>query len=101
MTAVQTKGFGKVEYKQLAKAKISKNRNLVISECSKGGFTIAQQVVVSDDVAEVSLFMKGAYHIASLDELIAVRDAMDEAIASVVKAEEENEVNDGINWDES
>ena len=99
MTAIQTKGSGKAEYKQLSKAKISKNRNLVISECSKGGFTIAQQVVVSDDVSEVSLFMKGAYHVADFDSLVAVRDAFDEAIGAVMRDSEGDDGEDDIDWD--
>ncbi len=99
MTAIRTRGAGKAEYKQLASAKITKNRNLVVSECSKGGYTIAQQVMVSDEVSSVSMFMKGAYHIADLDALIAVRDALDVAIGKAIE-EDEAETEEGkIDWD--
>lgn len=100
MTAIQTKGSGKAEYKQLSKAMVTKNRNIVISECSKGGFTIAQQLVVSDDQNEVSVFMKGAMHIHDFTALVAIRDALDEAIGAVVEEEEGNGPEDDVNWDE-
>ena len=99
MTAIQTKGSGKAEYKQLSKAMVTKNRNIVISECSKGGFTIAQQLVVSDDQNEVSVFMKGAMHIYDFTALVALRDALDEAIGAVIE-EEGNGPEDDVNWDE-
>lgn len=100
MTAIQTKGSGKAEYRQLSKARVTKNRNIVISECSKGGFTIAQQLVVSDDQNEVSVFMKGAMHIYDFDALIAVRDALDEAIGAVIEDEEGESIENNVDWDE-
>ena len=100
MTAIQTKGSGKAEYRQLSKARVTKNRNIVISECSKGGFTIAQQLVVSDDQNEVSVFMKGAMHIHDFDALIAVRDALDEAIGAVIEDEEGESIENNVDWDE-
>ncbi len=100
MTAIQTKGSGKAEYRQLSKARVTKNRNIVISECSKGGFTVAQQLVVSDDQNEVSVFMKGAMHIHDFDALIAVRDALDEAIGAVIEDEEGESLENNVDWDE-
>lgn len=100
MTAIQTKGSGKAEYRQLSKARVTKNRNIVISKCSKGGFTIAQQLVVSDDQNEVSVFMKGAMHIYDFDALVALRDAIDEAIGIVIEEEEGDGPEDDVNWDE-
>lgn len=99
MTAIQTKGSGKAEYKQLSYARVSKSKNIVVSKCSKGGFTIAQQLVVADDQNEVSVFLKGAYHIKDLDALIAVRDALDEAIGKSIEDEESESEEDGVNWD--
>lgn len=100
MTAIQTKGSGKAEYTQLSKARVTKNRNIVISKCSKGGFTIAQQLVVSDDQNEVSVFMKGAMHIRDMDALISLRDAFDEAIRAAIEEEEGNGPEDDVDWDE-
>lgn len=99
MTAIQTNKNGRVEYEKLSYAKVSKSKNIVVSKCSRGGFTIAQQLVVSDDQNEVFVFLKGAYHIKDLDALIAVRDAIDEAIQKV-EDEGIEEEDDGVDWDE-
>lgn len=99
MTAIRTNKTGKAEYEQLSSARVTKSKNIVVSKCSKGGFTIAQQLVVNDDKNEVSVFLKGAYHIRDLDSLISLRDAIDEAIGKSVKSEEAN-VEDDYDWDE-
>ncbi len=99
MTAIRTNKTGKAEYEQLSSARVTKSKNIVVSKCSKGGFTIAQQLVVSDDQNEVSVFLKGAYHIRDIDALIAVRDAIDEAIGKVMESEE-GSVEDDVDWDE-
>lgn len=67
-------------YEVLSSAKISKHRNAVISKCSKGGVTIAQQLEVEDKNDVSRVFLKGAFHIFSVDELVAFRDAIDEAV---------------------
>lgn len=66
----------KTEYTEIARAGISDAKNVVISNCSKGGYTIAQQMVVKDGKSEVGIFMKGAIHIADLEALKRVRDAL-------------------------
>lgn len=99
MTAIRTNKTGKAEYEQLSSARVTKSKNIVVSKCSKGGFTIAQQLVVSDDQNEVSVFLKGAYHIRDIDALIAVRDAIDEAIGKVMESEE-GSIEDDVDWDE-
>lgn len=99
MTAIRTNKTGKAEYEQLSSARVTKSKNIVVSKCSKGGFTIAQQLVVSDDQNEVSVFMKGAYHIRDIDALIAVRDAIDEAIGKVMESED-GSIEDDVDWDE-
>lgn len=99
MTAIRTNKTGKAEYEQLSSARVTKSKNIVVSKCSKGGFTIAQQLVVSDDQNEVSVFLKGAYHIRDIDALIAVRNAIDEAIGKVIESEE-GSVEDDVDWDE-
>lgn len=99
MTAIRTNKTGKAEYEQLSSARVTKSKNIVVSKCSKGGFTIAQQLVVNDDQNEVSVFLKGAYHIRNIDALISLRDAIDEAINKSVKSDEGN-VEDDYDWDE-
>lgn len=70
----------KLQYKQYAKAKIADFRNLVISACSKGGFTMAQQVEVNENGNPMCIFLKGAFHIDSISGLIAIRDALNETL---------------------
>ena len=38
------KSNNKVEYIEIARAKVTKSRNIVISNCSEGGFTIVLKV---------------------------------------------------------
>lgn len=70
----------KLQYEQYAKAKIANSRNLVISACSKGGFTIAQQIEVDEGNNSIYIFLKGAFHIDSISGLIAIRDALNETL---------------------
>lgn len=96
---VQNSCGSKVEYEQLSSARVSNSRNVVVSRCSRGGFTVAQQVVIEDDGHEMTMFMKGAYHVKDLDALIALRDAIDLAIDKTVRREEADEEELGIEWD--
>lgn len=84
----------KIEYHELSKAKITDSRNFVISSCSKGGFTIAQQLEAKENNKTTSVFMKGAFHVDDLHGLYNIRDAINLAI----KITEEN-MSDEINWD--
>lgn len=99
MVAVRTVKPGRAEYTQLATVRVSKSKNIVISKCSKGGFTIAQQLVVADDSNEVSVFLKGAYHIRDLKALEGVRDAISEAIEAA-RDMGIDEPGDGVAWDD-
>ena len=36
----------KITYEEISSAKVTDKRNVVISSCSRGGYTIAQQVTV-------------------------------------------------------
>ena len=71
----------RIEYSEITRAKVNKNRNVVISSCSKGGYTVAQQIVVNeDDGTQTNLFLKGAIHIDDVESLEALRDALTVAI---------------------
>lgn len=76
--------YKKAHYTELSNAEITENRNIIISECSKGGFTVAQQLKA--DGAKV--FMKGALHIDNLEGLYNLRNALNIAVDKV--AEKEN-----------
>ena len=86
----------KIKYEEISKANISDARNLVISYCSKGGFTLAQQMLAKDGKLEVAVFLKGATHIKDIEALVRVRDAINIAIQVA-----EERVEAGDDWDES
>lgn len=85
----------KIEYTEISRAKVTDSRNIVISSCSKGGFTIAQQLEAKENDKTTSVFLKGAFHIDDLHGLYNLRDAVNLAI----KITEEN-VNDEAEWDD-
>lgn len=84
----------KVEYNELSRAKVTDSRNVVISNCSKGGFTIAQQLEAKENDKTTSVFLKGAFHVDDIHGLYNIRDAINLAI----NITEENS-NNGIDWD--
>lgn len=84
----------RIEYNELARAKVTDSRNIVISNCSKGGFTIAQQLEARENDKVTSVFLKGAFHVDDLHGLYNLRDAVNLAI----KVTEEN-ISDETDWD--
>ena len=85
----------KIEYYELSRAKVTDSWNIVISNCSKGGFTIAQQLEAKENDKTTSVFMKGAFHVEDIHGLYNLRDAVNLAI----KTSEENS-EDSDAWDE-
>jgi hypothetical protein len=84
----------KVEYNEISRAKVTDSRNIVISACSKGGFTIAQQLEAKENDKTTSVFLKGAFHVDDLHGLYNIRDAINLAI----KVTEENSESEA-DWD--
>ena len=76
----------KIDYCEISRAKITDSRNIIISNCSKGGFTIAQQLEAKENDKITSVFLKGAFHVDDLHGLYNIRDAINLAI----KITEEN-----------
>ena len=84
----------KIEYTELSRAKVTDSRNSVISSCSKGGFTVAQQLQAKENDKTTSVFLKGAFHVEDVNGLYNLRDAVNVAI----KMAEESGPNDE-DWD--
>ncbi len=84
----------KIEYTELSRAKVTDSRNIVISSCSKGGFTVAQQLQAKENDKTTSVFLKGAFHVEDVNGLYNLRDAVNVAI----KMAEESGPNDE-DWD--
>lgn len=85
----------RVEYKELSRAKVTDSRNIIISDCSKGGYTIAQQLEAKENNKTTSVFMKGAFHVEDIHGLYNLRDAVNLAIKISEEKSEENE-----SWDD-
>lgn len=84
----------KIEYCELSKAKITDSRNIVISRCSKGGFTVAQQLEAKENDKVTTVFMKGAFHVDDVHGLYNLRDAINLAIKMVEESTEDTEWDD-------
>lgn len=85
-----------IQYEEIAKAEVSATRNVVISSCSKGGFTIAQQLVAKEDAKKDTIvYLKGAFHIDNIDGLYNIRDALNAAIQAIEEGPEVEET-----WDD-
>lgn len=75
----------KMTYNELSSASISDKRSIVISECSAGGFTLAQQMIVEEGNIKTKLFLKNAIHIDGINNLYELRDALNMAIDKIEK----------------
>jgi hypothetical protein len=70
----------KVTYKEIASGSIGENKSLVISECSRGGFTLGQKLTVNDGGKNIDIFLKGAIHIDSIESLENICRAFEKAL---------------------
>jgi len=86
----------KVEYTEISKARVSDTRHIVISECSKGGYTLAQRMEVLEGEGDkkTQVYLKGASHINDLQGLYNLRDAINLAIKKV-----EQGITEADDWD--
>ncbi len=72
--------MNKVEFTKISTAKIQEKRDMVISRCSKGGYTLAQRVFVKEGNNTTTVYMKGAIHVDSIDGIVNLRDALNVVI---------------------
>lgn len=89
------KKITKPEYTEIVSARITDNKSIVISDCSNGGFTIAQRVEIEENNHVNKIYLKGAFHIKDIHGLYELRDACNLVIQKV----EEREMDDA-DWDE-
>lgn len=82
------------EYIEIVSAKVTDNRSIVISDCSNGGFTIAQRMEVKENNHINKIYLKGAFHIKDIHGLYELRDALNYVINEVEERNEEDE-----SWD--
>lgn len=91
--------MAEITYKEICRAKIANTRNAVISKCSKGGYTLAQQLEVQEDKSKTSVFLKGALHIDSLESLCELRNALNVVIQKEQEKSNENDEESDEDWD--
>lgn len=92
-----TSNAGRTQYRELSKAKVTDTRNVVISECSRGGFTIAQQIEAKEAGCVTTLFMKNAIQVDSIERLVDFRNAINVAIK--MAEDDVNESFDDDDWE--
>lgn len=85
-----------ISYNELSVAKIQEKRNIVISSANKGGYTLAQQVVVPEGNRETKIFLKHGIIFDDLEGLYNLRDALNIAI----EKEEKKRADEELDWDE-
>ena len=86
----------KPKYIEVAKAPISDKRNIVISNCSTGGYTIAQQSLIEEGDIKTWMFYRGAIKVKDLEHLYNVRDALNIAIKKIEEQIEEEKAWDDV-----
>lgn len=59
----------KTTYNPVWQVKLSDNKFLVLSECSKGGYTLGQKIIAKDGENDIDIFLKGTVHIKDIDTL--------------------------------
>jgi len=85
-------------YLEIAKARTQEKRNIVISAFSEGGFTMAQQLEVTEGNHTICVFLKGAFHVDDIHGLYNLRDALNVAI---MKIENKDSIHNKNNdWEE-
>ena len=70
-------------YNELASAPIQDKRDIVISEFSSGGYTLAQRLNVEEGGKKTSVYIKNSIHIDTVDGLINLRDALNMALDKI------------------
>lgn len=76
------KKMSKNVYTELACAKIQPKRELVISQRDKGGFTLAQRILVEEGKKTTAVYMKNAIHVCDVEGLRDLRDALNIVLES-------------------
>ena len=64
------------DFREVASAKIQDKRELVVSKRGKGGYTIAQRILVEEGKKTTTMYLKGAIHIDGIEGIESLRDAL-------------------------
>ena len=87
--------MNKVSYDEVARVKMSNTRDVVISKCSKGGYTIAQKILIDKDEKPTSIFFFFSIKVNDIDGIKVIKETIDMAIKKLKGSEDES-----IEWDD-
>lgn len=73
------------DFTEISSARIQETRDLVISKRNKGGYTLAQRILVEEGKKTTTMYLKGAIHVDNIDGIQNLRDAL-----NVVLEQEQN-----------
>lgn len=77
-----------IQYIKLCTVQTQPNKAFVISKCSRGGFTLAQQVSVeNEDGTKSNFFMKNALHINSIEALDGLKQGLEAVLEKAKNGE--------------
>ena len=76
---------GEVKYNELSSAQINDTKSIVISEYSKGGFTLAQKICAEDGNKKIPMYLKNPIQIDDINGLQNLRDALNVALEILEK----------------
>lgn len=83
--------MSKDDFREIASAKIQDKRELVISKRGKGGYTLAQRILVEEGNKTTTMYLKNAIHIDTVEGIQNLRDALNLVIQqNECGAKEEN-----------
>lgn len=68
--------MSKDDFREIASAKIQDKRELVISKRGKGGYTLAQRILVEEGNKTTTMYLKNAIHIDTVEGIQNLRDAL-------------------------
>lgn len=73
----------KITYHELARAEIQPNRDIVISQRSKGDYILTQMLKVNEEDRVTNVFLKNSTIVRDVDGLYNLRDALNVAITAI------------------
>lgn len=76
------------KYTPIATANLTDKKRIVISNCSSGGYTLAQQLDIMENGSTNRVFLKGAIHTNDVTGLETLRDVLNVAIQNINENEQ-------------
>lgn len=69
------------DFTEISSARIQDTRDLVISKRNKGGYTIAQRILVEEGKKTTTMYLKNAIHVDTVEGIQNLRDALNVVLA--------------------